>query len=157
MRGFVLASGAPGGTIGAIVERPLAAAYAEEQGALLVVNGSGQYAACGADPALIAAVADTPGGTDASGFNILGHKEFPAGYMQGINIRDRVFRAFYVGALPAADGGQYGVIRDSDGFWKVDFNEVDNPVLVLVGRLTASPESQAEVLIKFLPAVIQPN
>jgi hypothetical protein len=156
MRGFVLASGNPGGTIGSVVELPLAAAYAEESGALLVVNGSEQFAACGADPALIAAVANTPGGTDTTGFNILGHKEFPAGYMQGIAIKGRKFRAFYVGALPAADGGQYGAIRDSDGFWKVDFNEVDSPVLVLVGRLTASPESQSEVIVQFLDSVVQP-
>lgn len=156
MRGFVLASGSPGGLIGDVTEKALAAAYAEEQGALLVVNGSGQFAACGADPAQIAAVANTPGGTDTSGFNILGKKEFPAGYMQGIAIKGRQFRAFYTGTLPAADGGQYGVIRDSDGFWKVDFDEVVNVVLVLRGRLTAAPESQAEVLVEFLDSIVQP-
>lgn len=138
-----------------MVEKALAVGYAEELGALLVVDDNGNYAACGADPVLIAAVANTPGGTDTGGYNILGHKEFPTGYMQGIAIRERIFRAFYVGALPAADGGAYGVVRDTDGFWKVDFNEVDNPVLTIVGRLTASPESQLEVLIKFIPARIQ--
>lgn len=158
MKGFVLADSTPGGHIGDVVERPLAAAYAEEQGALLVVNGSGQYAACGANPALVAAVANNAGGTDTSGFNILGKKEFPAGYMQGINIAEgRRFRAFYVGALPAADGGQYGVIRDADGFWKVNFNDAVNVVVTLIGRLTNSPESQAEVLVKFLPNIIQAN
>lgn len=155
MRGFILASGVPGGTVGRVVEKALAAGYAEEIGALLLVDIDGNYAACGADPALVAAVADTPGGTDTSGYNITGHKEFPAGYMQGIGVRNRKFRAFYVGALPAANGGAYGVIRDADGFWKVDFNEVDNPVVTLTGRLTDSPESQLEVIVEFLSARVQ--
>lgn len=156
MRGFVLASGSPGGTIGNLPEYPLASGYAENQGALGFINSSGQFEACGADPALIAGVANSPGGTDTSGFNITGHKEFPSGYMQVIDPTQRRFRAFYVGALPAADGGQYGVIRDSDGYWKVDFSEVVAVAVTLVGRLTASPESQAEVLVEFLPAIIQP-
>lgn len=156
VRGFVLASGSPGGTIGSIVEYPLATGYAEAQGALGFINGSGQFEACGADPALIAGVANTPGGTDSSGFNILGKKEFPPGYMQVIALRGRRFRVPYIGSLPAADGGQYGVIRDSDGVWKVDFNEVVSVALTLVGRLTASPEAQAEVLVEFLDDIIQP-
>lgn len=154
-RGFVLASGEPGGFIPPLVEKALAAAYAEEQGALLVVNGSGQYAACGADPALVAAVANTPGGTDTSGFNILGHKEFPPGYMQGIPVRGTLFRAPYVGTLPAADGGQYGVIRDADGIWKVDFDELAAPLVTLVGRLTGDPEDGTEVLVRFLESAVQ--
>lgn len=156
-RGFVLASPAPGGFVPPLVERALAAGYAEAQGALLVVNGSGQYAACGADPPLIAAVANGPGGTDTSGFNILGTKEFPPGYMQGIPLAGNRFRAPYVGTLPAADGGQYGVIRDADGIWKVDFDEVAAVVLTLVGRFTNDPEDQPEVLVEFLPSVIQQN
>jgi hypothetical protein len=35
MRGFVLASGSPGGTIGSLPEYPLAVGYAENQGALV--------------------------------------------------------------------------------------------------------------------------
>lgn len=154
-RGFILASAAPGGSIPSIVEKALAAAYAEDQGALLVVNGSGQFAACGADPPLIAAVSLTPGGTDTSGFNILGSKEFPPGYMQGIAVRDQLFRAPYVGTLPAADGGQYGVIRDTDDVWKVDFDEVAAVAVTLVGRLTNDPEDVPEVLVRFLDAVVQ--
>lgn len=155
-RGFVLASGSPGGTIGNIPEYPLASGFAEAQGALVFINASGQAEACGADAGLIAGVTNTPGGTDISGFNILGTKEFPPGYMQVIALRGRRFRVPYIGALPAADGGQYGFIRDSDGVYKVDFNEVVNVCLTLVGRLTASPESQAEVLVEFLDDVIQP-
>lgn len=155
-RGFVLASGSPGGAIGQLPEYPLAVGYAEAQGALGFINSSGQFEACGADPALIGGVANTPGGTDTSGFNITGKKEFPAGYMQVIALRGRRFRAPYIGSLPAADGGQYGVIRDSDGVWKIDFNEVVNVALTLVGRLTASPEAQAEVLCEFLDDVTQP-
>jgi hypothetical protein len=157
LRGFILASGSPGGTIGSIPEYPLAVGYAEAQGALGFINSSGQFEACGADPALIGGVANTPGGPDTSGFNILGRKEFPAGYMQVIALKGRRFRAPYVGALPAAYGGQYGVIRDSDGVWKVDFNEVANVVVNYVPpSLTESPLSQAEVICTFLDSVQQP-
>jgi hypothetical protein len=154
-RGFVLASSDSGGFLDPLVEKALAAAFAEAQGALVVVNGSGQFAACGADPALVAGVTNTPGGTDTSGFNILGSKEFPPGYMQVIPARGNLFRAPYVGTLPAADGGEYGVIRDSDGIWKVDFDELAAPVVVLAGRLTDDPEDQPEVLVRFLDSVIQ--
>lgn len=154
---FILASGKPGGTIPETVEKALAAAYAAAQGALLVVNGSDEFAECGADPALIAAVALTPGGTDTSGFNILGTKEFPPGYMQGISVAGgTLFRATYTGDLPAANGGQYGVVRAAGGNWKVDFAEVVNVCVILVGRLTDSPEDQPEVLVKFLADHVQP-
>lgn len=151
-------AGAQSQSIPRTVERALAAGYAEEKGALLLINGSGQYAPCGADPALIAAVAESGGGADTSGFNILGRKEFPSGFMQAISVDEHLtFRAKYIGALPAADGAAYGVIRDSDGIWKVDFNDTVATRLKLVGRLTDSPENVPEVLVQFLPANIQAN
>lgn len=146
-----------GQTAPPIVERNLATGSAFPQGSLLLVNGSGEYAECGADPASIAAVAATPCGADTSGFNILGRKEFPSGRMQGINVTGQVFRARYVGTLPAADGGSYGVVKDTDDAWKVDFAETVATRVKLVGRLTNSPENQPEVLVEFLPANIQQN
>lgn len=152
---FILA--APRGTaIPRVVERDLASGYAEAQGALVLVNGSGQWAACGADPALIGGVAVSAGGTDSSGFNKTAHKEFPPGRMQVISPKpDVLFRAKYIGSLPAADGASYGVVRDSDGTWKVDFTDTTNTRVKLVGRLTASPENGSEVLVTFLAANIQ--
>lgn len=159
--GFQLAVPArnSGGKIPQTVEKALVGGYAEAGGALLVVNGSDQYAACGADPAQIAAVALTPGGTDSTGFNILGKKEFPPGYMQGILIQGQKFNAPYIGALPAAPGGQYGVIRDSDGVWKVDFNEIVNAVLQYLGVPDFNPSladaSEPFVMIQFLDEIVQ--
>jgi hypothetical protein len=154
---FVLAD-TPHGSVPRMPERALAAGSSFLQGALLTVNGSGQYAECGADPALIAAVAATPCGTDATGFNILGKKEFPPGYMQGINVDPEYrFRAKYIGTLPAADGGSYGVVKDADGLWKVDFTDTTATRVKLVGRLTNSPENVAQVIVSFLAANVQPN
>lgn len=154
---FKLAS-ADKAAVGSIVERNLAAGSAFNQGSLMLINGSGEYAECGADPAAIAAVAATPCGADTSGFNILGRKEFPSGKMQGISLTvDRLFRAKYVGALPGANGGLYGVVKDADNDWKVDFAEVVNTRLKLIGRLTNAPENIPEVLVVFLAANISPN
>lgn len=141
--------------MGRVIELPQAAASLYLSGALLLVNGSAQFAECGADPASICAVAASDAGTDTSGFNILGTKGFPPGYMQGYYIKGRRFRAKYFSTLPGADGGLYGVVRDTDSLWKVDFSETVNTRLKLVGRLTNSPENQPEVLVTFLDANVQ--
>lgn len=146
--------GGPGG-VGRIVERDLAAAQTFNVGALLLVDGNGAFAECGADPAAIAAVALAPAGADTSGFNILATKAFPPGKMQAEVIKDRTFTAGYVGTLPAADGGSYGVVRDTDSSWKVDFTETVNTCLKLVGRRTTSPENIARVIVQFLDSHVQ--
>lgn len=139
-----------------IVERDIVPADAYLQGALLVVNGSNQFAECGADPAAIAAVACTDVGPDTSGFNRLGNKNFPPGRIQAIRVtRERRFRGLYVGTLPAADGGSYGVIKDTDGKWKVDFSDTTATRVKLVGRRTNSPENLPQVIVVFLAANIQ--
>jgi hypothetical protein len=153
---FMLADTNDSQSLPRTVEKPLAAAQAFERGALLLLNGSDQFAECGADPASIAAVAASPAGTDASGFNILGKREFPAGYMQAYAIQgNKRFRARYTGSLPGADGGLFGVVRDTDALWKVDFTETVNTRLKIVGRLTNSPENLPEVLVEFLAANVQ--
>ena len=160
--GFQLAAPSPGsgGSIPETIERTIASGYAEAQGALLVVNGSDEFEACAADANVIAAVALTPGGADTSGFNILARKEFPPLKMQGIRIANGVkFIAAYVGDLPAAPGGEYGFIRDSDGEYKVDFNEVVNVCLKYLGVVDFRPDLSAAneglVEIVFLDSVIQ--
>jgi hypothetical protein len=139
-----------------IVERDIVPAAAYLQGAALVVNGSNQFAECGADPASIAAVACTDVGPDTSGFNRLGNKNFPPGRVQAIRVtRERRFRALYVGTLPAVDGGSYGIIKDSDGKWKVDFSDTTATRVKLVGRRTNSPENLPQVIVVFLAANVQ--
>jgi hypothetical protein len=75
--------------------------------------------------------------------------------MQGIALTGVVFSARYIGGLPAANGANYGVVRDTDLYWKVDFTETVNTRLKLVDRRTNSPENIARVLVIFLTANIQ--
>lgn len=155
MPGFQL--GTPKGVaVPRVVQRPLAAAQAFLSGALVLVDANGAVAECGADPTAIAGVALAGCGTDASGFNVLAKKEFPPGYMQFIPLTvDVPFIASYVGTLPAADGALYGVVKDSDGFWKVDFTDTTATRVKLVGRRTTSPENLALVQVLFVAANIQ--
>lgn len=139
-----------------VKELPLASGASFPLGSLMLVNASGEFAECGADPAAIAAVSESAAGTSTDIGNHLGKHEFPPGRIQGTAVQDEVvFRAKYVGALPAANGGLYGVVKDSDGQWKVDFGETVATRVKLVGRLTDSPENQAEVLVTFLAANVQ--
>lgn len=151
-----------GGKVPRTVEKAIAVGYAEERGALLTVDGSDNFVACGADPVAIAAVAIGPGGADTSGFNIVGRKEFPPYRLQGTSIADgQQFLAQFVGTIGTI-GQQYGVVRDTDGFWKVDFNEIDNPVLTYVGDPDFFPGvargtgSENLVLVEFLPNIVIP-
>ncbi len=139
-----------------VKEGPLAAAQAFLQGALCLIDGSGNIAECGADPAAIAGVSLTGCGALTGVGNGLGYREFPPGIMKIEAVQDEVvWRATYSGTLPAADGGSYGVLRLAGGDWVVDFAETVNTRLKLVGRLTNSPENVPEVLVVFLAANVQ--
>lgn len=151
MSGFQFAQTLGGPAVPRTIEKQLATATLTK-GAALFVNADGKYEECGADPAVIAAIGATPAGT-SSDYSYLRKDEFPAGYMQGITTQGTVFSCEYVGTLPAADGGEYGIIKDSDNDWKIDFSDVANPRVKLVGRMTATPESQNRVLVSFLPGV----
>lgn len=155
---FILAR-AKSQSIPRVREYPLAAGAAGLRGALLVRDANGAWAECGADPASIGGIAESDfGATTGIGTISTGKLEFPPGRMQATVVQDEVeFRARYVGALPAADGGLYGVVRDTDGLWKVDFGEVTATRVKLVGRLTDSPLNVPEVLVVFLAANIQVN
>lgn len=153
--GFRLAR-AKSQSIPRVKELALAAGASFPSGSLMLVNGSGEFAECGADPAAIAAVSESGAGADTSIGSHFSIANFPPGKMQGTAVQDEVvFRATYVGSLPAANGGSYGVIKDSALGWSVDFAETVNTRLKLVGRLTDSPENVAEVLVSFLAANVQ--
>lgn len=144
------------GSVPHIREKVVATGAAFEEGALLLVDANGLYAECGADPAAIAAVAESAFGADTSGFVRTGKKEFPPGYMQASLVaNEQPFHAEYVGTLPAANGGSYGVVRDTDGKWKVDFADVTATRVKLVNRLTDSPENRNRVEVVFLAANVQ--
>jgi hypothetical protein len=138
-----------------IVHKNLAAAQAFNAGALLLADASDNYAECGANPAAIAAVAISGAGTDTSGYVRFGKKEFPPGTMQGIVVNGTVFTARYLGALPAANGASYDVLRDSDVDWKVNFASSANARVKLLDRRTSSPENIARVLVIVLAANVQ--
>lgn len=137
------------------IEKALAAAQAFNAGALLLADASDNFAECGADPASIAGVAVSGAGTDSSGFVRFGKKEFPPGKMQAIALTGTIFTAKYVGGLPGANGASYGVVRDSDVDWKVDFTDTVATRLKLLDRRTLSPENIARVVVQFLSANIQ--
>lgn len=141
--------------VGRTVERPQAAGSVYLQGALLLVDANGAYAECAANPATIAAVAASDAGPDTSGFNVFSTKGFPPGKMQGYVIKGKTFICNYVGTLPAADGAVYGVVRDTDSKWKVNFADTANARVKLVGRRTNSPENLPVVLVRFIDANVQ--
>lgn len=145
-----------GRSVPPVKELPVAAGADFSRGALLVRDANGAWAECGADPAAIGGVAESDYKADSAGFGGHGRTEFPPGYMQATLVQgEQEFHAEYVGTLPAADGGSYGVIRDTDGRWKVDFDEVVATRVKLVNRLTNSPENRNRVLVSVLPANVQ--
>ena len=135
---------------------PYAAGSTFKKGALLVRDASGNWAECGADPASIGGVAEHHVGTDTDGFGGHGYKEFPQGFAMATLVQDEVsFLASYVGALPAAYGGLYGVILDATLGWSVDFAETVATRVRLVDRRTEAPENLALVEVVFLAANVQ--
>jgi hypothetical protein len=164
---FIVATSMQGAELMPAIEKPMSSpsTYNEQQGALLIDDGSGNWAVCGANPALIGAVALTPGGPDTTSlagvgsFNIRGRKEFPNNTMQATPVEDyTLFRAKTVGAAPANPvGSSYGVVRDTDGFWKVNFADVVNTRFKVTGYQNVSPENQPYVLGQFLAANVQQN
>lgn len=131
-----------GGKFPKTIEKPILVGYAEAEGALLAYDGT-NFVACGADPAQIAGVALTPGGADTSGFIILGRKEYPPNTMQAILPKDQEFKVPFLGVLPATSGDNFGVTRDADGVWKIDFNKPDKPTFTYLGNPSLSPSDAA--------------
>lgn len=166
--GFTLATPNPGsgGKFPHTAEKPILTGYAELEGAPLTIDGNGNWVACGADPAMIAAISLTQGGayTTNPGFNILGRYEFPPLYMQAYILTPYLrFQVPFLGAYDGTVGLTYGITRDpADNAWKLDFNKTDKPTVVFLGNPTRSPADAAAagqnqlVSCSFLDGVIQP-
>jgi hypothetical protein len=141
------------------VEKTVVAGSNFTKGALLLVDANGAYAECAANPAAVAAVAESAFGPDSSGFIRTGTKEFPPGFMQGMSVQgEHAFHAQYTGALPAATGGSYPVEKGADGLWRVKLTVVtgDVSVVKLIDlRWTNSPLNVNRVVVTFLPGVVQ--
>ena len=137
---------------------PAAAASSFTLGAALLMNASGEWAECGADPALIGAFAEHPVGTGAGALFPVGTKEFPPGECIGSLVsNDQEFTCDYAGTLPAAIGGTYGITRGADGIWRVDFakSAANQRVKLTSIAETASPLGRRRVTIQVLPANVQ--
>jgi hypothetical protein len=154
---FILAHADPGGVIPRVPERPATAGSNWLRGAAILVNGSGEFAECGADPAAIAGFAENNFGTTSSSiFNPFGKDGFPPGYAQVAAAFHRYFRCRYIGTLPGAVGGTYGITRDTDLLWKTDFSKsAANQRVKLIRFLTTSPENLPEVVVTVLDANVQ--
>lgn len=138
--------------------KPLAASQVFELGALLITDANGAYAECAADPAAIGAVAESAAGADTTGFVRTGRREFPPGIMPATLVsNEQPFHALYMGTLPAAAGGSYGVTRDTDGQWKVDFAKTGASarVKLLSIEWTQAPLNRNRVEVCVLPANVQ--
>lgn len=149
---FRQATPTPAGGVPVTITRALAAAQAFLEGTPMIVDVDGNYAEVAADPDRIDAISLAGCGADTSGFNITGEKSFPKGQMQGMTVKGTRWFAPYVGTLPVADGGQYGIVKDTDNEWKVDFAEITAVVVQLVGRRTDAPESTGLVEVVVLDA-----
>lgn len=138
------------------IEKDLVAASDLLPGALVLRNGSDEWAECGADPASVAAVAVTGGGADTDGFRLPANREFPPGRLQAIPIQaTKRWTAEFVGTKGDI-GTSYGVVKDSDGQWKVDFAEVTALVVVFVSDdLDEDPLDSNRVVVEFLDDVVQ--
>jgi hypothetical protein len=126
-------------------------AFAE--GALLLLQSDDEWAECGADPASIGAVALHGYGTSTAIGAHFGRVEFPTGKCLAIPVQGKVWRAQYIGT-PAL--GDCGVVKDSDGKWKVDFSDTTND-RVTVTKILNNTELGGfnEVECFFIASVIQ--
>lgn len=141
-----------------IREKDVAAAESWPGNPPVYMDSNGKWAQCGADPAVIAGVACTAYGDDVSGFNPLGVKGFPPGRCQVTLAGDeQQFHAEYVGTKPSVAGGSYGIVKGSDGFWRVDFTDTTNTRVVYDGDYITDPSvaTPTRVLFHFLAANVQ--
>ena len=135
-------------------------------GALLVETGGGEYAEI-ADPFTVGQIdgvalhrygvdrTDPYAGTPS--FDITGGIGINPGRVLAIQLgqgdRNLLFSAQYVGTLPEQTGGSYGVIRDTDGRWKVNFANTTNGVVRLESLAwTEDPINKGRVIVSFLEA-----
>lgn len=109
------------------IQLPLAAVQTFKTGALVLRDGSGNIAECGADPAAIYGVAEEPAGkepTDANKVIVTRATESTRWW-------------FPCSAAPtsANSGINYGVTKDADGIWYVDFTKTAASARVYVHQV----------------------
>jgi len=126
-----------------------------KDGALLLVHSDGTFKECGADPSSVAAIALHDVGTGSGAEFPIGYKEFPPLKAKAVLLKPGMkLTAKYVGSVGTV-GTAYGAILDSDGYWKVDFNETGTTQFRLVRSLNTAPLSAGLVEVVVITSVIQ--
>lgn len=106
---------------------PLAAAQTFKTGALVLRDGSANIAECGADPAVIYGVAEEPATkeiTDATKIIV-----------QKATETSKWWFPTNVAPTSANSGVNYGVTKDADGIWYVDFTKTGGTARVYVHQV----------------------
>jgi hypothetical protein len=106
---------------------PLAAAQTFITGALVLRDGSGNVAECGADPASIYGISEGQAGkeiTDVNKIIVTRATEFTRWWM-----------STSVAPTSANSGISYGVTKDADGIWYVDFTKTAGSARVYVHQI----------------------
>lgn len=97
-----------------------AAAQTYKQGALIVLDGSGNVTECGADPALIYGLANGPAGKHPEGALVTTTSKLGTG--------EQAWMPFSVAAPTKAlyQNKPMGVAKDADGIWVIDVADAVN-------------------------------
>lgn len=141
-------------------EVPVADGEAFEIGALGTLVDGEFTESTSPDPDDATHISQTPYGAATADFTVpipmhLGHREFPPGKAIVTEILATKWRCKYLGDLPAATGGLYGLTRDTDGLWKLDFDTVTGDLVARYLRPLAPDVSgitAIEVEVEFLAA-----
>lgn len=112
------------------------------KGAPLILS-SGTFVEAGADPATIGGIALHDVGAGTGRLYPTGRKEFPPNFAQAVQLEDfQTWTALFLGTLPTTIGSSYGITKDTDNKWKVDFAKTGGSargVLVDLAPTTTPP------------------
>lgn len=97
---------------------PLAAGQTFVLGALVVLDANKKVTECGADPTSIYGMALEPAGTDPEGDYCIVAPLFEGQFLWLPCSADPV--------IATHQNNQYGVVKDADGIWCVDFSDTTN-------------------------------
>jgi hypothetical protein len=91
----------------------------------------------------------------APSFDILGGLGMPPGFIQVLVVtpgnRKDFYDALFVGDLPEVTGGTYGVVRDTDNRWKVDFDNTTDGIVRLESiEWAQAPLGKGRVVLTFV-------
>lgn len=117
-----------------------------KEGALVLRNGDGDWAECGADPALIAGVA-LCAVADANPADTFG-TVVPT---VPVATADQEFRGTLEGTYAAADlGDDFGVVLDATGYWTIDRSDTSNTRVRIVGVEDGVAVGDINVPVRFI-------